>query len=137
MYIYIFSHKKRLRSIMNCLPFSTEFIFAIIFSCLALVAPLQCGMDIVLRANGDKIYPRYNHKYNVIFCSFPRIYHTILLLALQENQSLTNMLHIENLFQLMFTFCLTQLLFIKYRFHRTFFYLSFLKYSMSIRIRSY
>ena len=64
---------------MNCLPFSTKFIFAIIFSCLALVAPLQCGMDIVLRANGDKIYPRYNHKYNVIFCSFPRIYHITLL----------------------------------------------------------
>ena len=55
---------------MNCLPFSTKFIFAIIFSCLALVAPLQYRMDIVLRANGDKIYPRYNRKYNVIFAAF-------------------------------------------------------------------
>ena len=32
-------------------------------------------MDIVLRANGDKIYPRYNHKYNVIFRSPLLIYH--------------------------------------------------------------
>ena len=51
-------------------PIFDQIYFCNYISCLALVAPLQCGMDIVLRANGDKIYPRYNRKYNVIFAAF-------------------------------------------------------------------
>ena len=51
-------------------PIFDQIYFCNYISCLALVAPLQCGMDLVLRANGDKIYPRYNRKYNVIFAAF-------------------------------------------------------------------